>query len=276
MFENLKELTLQFIALSQPMMVWVLIFTALFGVLEYFWPCNQRKAFPWRAFFTDAGYMFIVPFFTRIVRIWYLSAMIFLIYNGMEDISAYQYITKGYGPLGSLPIWLQAAIIFLASDVILYWTHRWFHTKPMWPFHAIHHSSKEVYWHSTFRFHPVNVWLSFTLVDILMLAVGFSVEATALMGTFNTLYSGMVHANLNWTFGPFKYCFASPVFHRWHHTTQKEGLDKNFAPTFPLLDVIFGTFYMPEGRLPEKYGVSGSKIPESFLGQMFYPFRKSS
>ena len=90
------------------------------------------------------------------------------------------------------------------------------------------------------------------------------------------VYSAMVHANLNWTFGPFKYIFASPVFHRWHHTSLAEGRDKNFAPTFPLLDIVFGTFYMPENRLPEQYGVSGSKIPDGFISQMIWPFKNKA
>jgi hypothetical protein len=85
----------------------------------------------------------------------------------------------------------------------------------------------------------------------------------------------MVHANLNWTFGPLKYVFASPVFHRWHHTLEDEGLDKNFAPTFPVLDLIFGTFYMPPGKLPARFGVHDTEFPEGFLGQFVYPFRRS-
>ena len=86
----------------------------------------------------------------------------------------------------------------------------------------------------------------------------------------------MVHANLNWTFGPLRYVFASPVFHRWHHTTEAEGIDKNFASTFPLLDVIFGTFYMPPGRLPVQFGTGEDSIPEDFWGQFLHPFRKNS
>jgi sterol desaturase/sphingolipid hydroxylase (fatty acid hydroxylase superfamily) len=92
------------------------------------------------------------------------------------------------------------------------------------------------------------------------------------LNPFNVFYSALVHANLNWTYGPLRFVFASPVFHRWHHTTQAEGLDKNFASTFPVLDVLFGTFYMPPGRLPEKFGCGDPEFPEDLLGQFFYPF----
>ncbi len=62
---------------------------------------------------------------------------------------------------------------------------------------------------------------------------------------------------------------ASPVFHRWHHVSDPQVRDKNFAPTFPVLDLMFGTFYMPKGQLPEGYGVEG--VPTNFLNQMIYP-----
>jgi hypothetical protein len=40
----------------------------------------------------------------------------------------------------------------------------------------------------------------------------------------------------------------SPRFHRGHHTSQAEGLDRNVAGLFPWLDVIFGTYRMPAER----------------------------
>ena len=54
---------------------------------------------------------------------------------------------------------------------------------------------------------------------------------------------------------------ASPVFHRWHHTAAERGGEKNFAATFPVLDLIFGTFYMPKGVLPDRYGIADKEFP---------------
>src|SRR5262249_52789855 len=51
--------------------------------------------------------------------------------------------------------------------------------------------------------------------------------------------------------------------------------NKNFASTFPVLDLIFGTFYMPHGKLPERYGTGDPAFPEDFMGQLAYPFRKA-
>ncbi len=45
----------------------------------------------------------------------------------------------------------------------------------------------------------------------------------------------------------------------------------NFAGTFSLFDVMFGTFYMPEGVLPKDYGIDDATMPESFGRQLIYP-----
>jgi sterol desaturase/sphingolipid hydroxylase (fatty acid hydroxylase superfamily) len=69
------------------------------------------------------------------------------------------------------------------------------------------------------------------------------------------------------------YCVvASPVFHRWHHTTEDEGRDTNFAGLFPVIDLAFGTFYMPAGRYPERFGVRGNAVPDGLWHQLMYPF----
>ncbi|MDU6241438.1 MAG: sterol desaturase family protein, partial [Bradyrhizobium sp.] len=65
-----------------------------------------------------------------------------------------------------------------------------------------------------------------------------------------------------------------PVFHRWHHTAIEEGGNTNFAGTFPLWDILFGTFRMPEGRLPENYGKDEAAMPGEFAGQLVFPFRR--
>ena len=104
---------------------------------------------------------------------------------------------------------------------------------------------------------------------VIALLAGITPDIFLIMGPIDTISSAFVHANLNWTLGPFKYLLAGPVFHRWHHTV--EHGDKNFAGTFSLFDVMFGTFYMPEGALPENFGLEDEEMPESFGMQILYP-----
>jgi sterol desaturase/sphingolipid hydroxylase (fatty acid hydroxylase superfamily) len=246
---------------------WLAGFTVAFGILARLTPCNPGM-FWWkdlRAVSTDFIYWFVVPFFLRFCRVLLLVAGVALLYGGAEPRLL---------PVRELPLWLQCAAVLLIQDVLLYAIHRAFHTRPGWKFHSVHHSPKVLDWTSTTRFHPVNALLEFTVADVAVLLLGFAPATLVVLTPFNTVYSAMVHANLNWTFGPLRYVFASPVFHRWHHTTRAEGIDKNFASTFPFLDVLFGTFYMPPGELPEDFGNGDPDFPDDFWGQLFHPFRK--
>src|SRR5690606_22072238 len=155
-------------------------------------PCNACQP-RWRSdTMTDIAYCFLMPVFTRFVRIAFIGTGIFLFFRSESPDDINDYFMDGFGPLGDMEIWLQAAIVFLVSDFILYWTHRLFHKPSLWNYHAIHHSSPHVDWPSTYRFHPINVWLTFTLVDSAMMLVGFSPAAVAAIASFNMIYSAMV------------------------------------------------------------------------------------
>jgi sterol desaturase/sphingolipid hydroxylase (fatty acid hydroxylase superfamily) len=238
-----------------------------FGLLGLCMPCNPGMYW-WknlRAVGTDFLYWFVVPLILRLCRTGVVIAGTALLFGGKEPRVA---------GLSDLPLWLQCVAVLLVQDCLLYWAHRAFHSRLGWKYHAIHHSPKVLDWMSTQRFHPINELLAFTLADVVVLLAGFAPATLVVLAPFNIVYSAMVHANLNWTFGPLRYLFASPVFHRWHHTMQTEGRDRNFAPTFPFLDVVFGTFSMPAGKLPEKFGNGEADFPEDFWGQFIHPFRR--
>jgi sterol desaturase/sphingolipid hydroxylase (fatty acid hydroxylase superfamily) len=252
----------------------LLILGATFAVLSYFWACNPGR--PWwrkRELVTDLTYWFVIPLFTRYVRIGLLvicTAWLFGINTPQGVLEFYQ---DGHGPLAQLPWWAQAAIFLVASDFMMYWLHRWFHRPAMWRYHAVHHSSEDLDWISAARFHPINIFFGGVLTDVVLLLAGISPNVLVFLGPFTIAHSAFVHANLNWTLGPFKYVIAGPVFHRWHHTAAERGGEKNFAATFPVLDMMFGSFYMPKDKMPDAYGVS-DPMPASFMGQMAYPFRR--
>jgi sterol desaturase/sphingolipid hydroxylase (fatty acid hydroxylase superfamily)/DNA-binding beta-propeller fold protein YncE len=246
-------------------LAWLAGLGVAFGVLARLTPCNPGMYW-WtdlRAVTADLVYWLIVPLFLQIARLWLLQLGIKFLFAGKDP---------DFLPVKHLPLWLQCLAILLLQDVILYGLHRAFHSRWIWKFHAVHHSPKVLDWMSAARFHPVNNFFSFVVADVVVLLLGFPARAVLVLIPFNTIYSAMVHANLNWTFGPLRYALASPVFHRWHHTTEAEGLDKNFASTFPFLDLMFGTFYMPQGKMPARFGTGEVHFPEGFLGQFLHPF----
>lgn len=252
-----------------------IVLALIFSVLSHFWTCNPGT--PWwrkRELATDICYWFFVPVVTRAVRIGLLvtgAAVVFNVHGSDELIAFYD---NGHGPLSELPLWLQAAIFLVLSDFMLYWTHRMFHGPGFWKYHAIHHSSEDLDWISAARFHPINLFLGTVAVDVILLLAGISPNIMIWVGPFTTFHSAFVHANLNWTLGPFRYVIATPIFHRWHHTSVEEGGETNFAGTFPLWDILFGTFRMPQNELPASYGTDDPEFPGQIAGQLAYPFRK--
>jgi sterol desaturase/sphingolipid hydroxylase (fatty acid hydroxylase superfamily) len=241
-----------------------------FTVLTWISPCNVGK--PWwgkRGLLTDICYWLIVPVFSRYARIG-LAVLLTVYLLGIDTAEGLvAFFDHGHGPLSRLPFPVQLGIYIVASEFCLYWIHRAFHSAALWKFHAVHHSSEDVDWISASRFHPVNIIFGTVLVDLIALMSGLSSDIFLFLGPFNALTSGWVHANLNWTLGPFKYVIAGPVFHRWHHERDHAGV--NFAGTFALFDLMFGTFYMPEGKLPKAYGIDDSAMPQSFGAQLVYP-----
>jgi sterol desaturase/sphingolipid hydroxylase (fatty acid hydroxylase superfamily) len=247
----------------------------VFALLTHWSACNPGT--PWwrkRELVTDICYWFLIPLGARFVRIGLMivgAAFLFDIHGADALMKFYD---DGFGPLATLPLWAQALTFVVVSDFLLYWIHRVFHGATMWKYHAVHHSSEELDWISAARFHPINLFLGSVMVDVALLLAGISPNVMLWVGPFTTATSALVHANLNWTFGPFRYVLASPVFHRWHHTAADRGGSKNFAGTFPIWDVLFGTWYMPANELPDAYGVAEEAFPQSFGAQMLYPFQR--
>jgi len=248
---------------------------AVFPILSFRYACN--KASPWwrsPELLTDLCYWFVVPVFTRFLRIGLLVAGAALLFGITGEAQLIEFFDRGHGAWAEWPFFAQVLLYLIASDLLLYWNHRIFHGVRLWKYHAVHHSSRVVDWTSAARFHPVNLSLGTVLVDAVLLLAGIPPVVLSILVPFNVLMSVFVHANLNWSLGPLRFILASPVFHRWHHTAPDKGGNKNFASTFAFLDLMFGTFYMPENELPDEYGVDDPAFPQSFAAQLLHPFKQ--
>jgi sterol desaturase/sphingolipid hydroxylase (fatty acid hydroxylase superfamily) len=247
-------------------------FAVAFAVLSLFTSqaCNPGRPW-WRnpGLATDICYILIIPFLAPYLRMSLMIGGAALLSGAMTTEEIVDYFQS----LAGLPFWVQLPIYVVASDFLLYWTHRLFHGASLWRFHAIHHSAEEVDWTTAYRFHPINLWLGSFLVTAVMLFLGIAPTVMLFLVAFDTTTAAFVHANLNWTLGPLKYVLATPVFHRWHHTPLDQGGNSNFGSLFSLWDVLFGTFHMPEHALPAHYGIDDPRFPSGFLGQTVFPFR---
>jgi sterol desaturase/sphingolipid hydroxylase (fatty acid hydroxylase superfamily) len=176
--------------------------------------------------------------------------------------------------VASQPLALQVVEVMILSDTAQYWFHRAFHRVPfLWGFHAVHHSTRAMDWLAGSRMHFIEIALLRGVTAIPMLTLGFSPVALQIYVGIVYVYSSLLHANVKGDFDRLGHFVATPRFHHWHHALEAEGVDKNFAIHFPLLDRMFGTFHMPPGRWPEGYGVPEA-VPSGYVRQFFYPFRR--
>ena len=255
---------------------WAIGLSILFTVLTLFQSQTCNPGRPWwksRDLVTDIQYFFLVPIIAPYARLVVMLLVIAAMRGAMTDDEISDYLQNGRGPVGQLPIWAQVIFYVVVTDFLLYWTHRYFHLAMLWPFHAVHHSSLDVDWTTAYRAHPINQMLGSGLVSIVMIVLGVSPAIMIALVPFDTITAAFVHSNLNWRLGPLRYVLATPVFHRWHHTGVDEGGDSNFGSTFAVWDYMFGTYYMPEGKLPQTYGVDDPLFPTTWIGQMVVPFK---
>ncbi len=179
------------------------------------------------------------------------------------------------GWVASQPVIVQFFEIMFFTDLVQYWMHRAFHRVSwLWHFHAVHHSAQSMDWIAGSRMHFFEIVILRGLTIIPTYALGFSEPAMYAYIFFVYLFSTFVHSNLRWTFGPLSAWFVTPRFHHWHHGIEREAIDVNFAVHFPILDRMFGTYYMPpDGQWPSGYGIHGP-MPKGFLRQFLYPFTR--
>lgn len=250
----------------------LLLLGLTFYFVERVMGARRRPGFFRPGMLTDTAYFLTIGFFKQASRFLLIAPFILLVVVGAttaEEAKAGLY--RGFGPVATQPVWLQAVEIYLLVDFIDYWLHRLFHTGAWWPFHAVHHSSEELDWLSAVRVHPVNEAANKIVPAVPLLFMGFDPTVTVGVTGFLTFYAIFLHADVDWDFGPLRAVIATPVFHRWHHSKDPAAIDKNFAGLLPLWDILFGTYYMPRDRLPQDFGVT-TPVPTGYLGQLWHPF----
>jgi sterol desaturase/sphingolipid hydroxylase (fatty acid hydroxylase superfamily) len=248
----------------------MLLMTLVFSPIEVLWP-----AYPQQSVFRSEWVNDIVYFLSTHLPI---QITTFLILLPATQLTHYLNLPRIPETLGQLPWIVQFLLAVLVADVAQYFIHRAFHQVPfMWRFHAIHHSSKALDWIAGSRAHLVeDVAVRGGILIPMMLIFPQDMMVAYLF--FVNLHATWAHCNFGPTMKWLEPYVIQPRFHHWHHTSQKESIDKNFAIHFPWIDKIFGTHYLPGDRWPDTYGLDNEKLPPGFWGQFFYPLgrRKSA
>src|SRR3984893_13187763 len=243
----------------------LLLMELIYVPLERLWP-----QYPEQGTFRKGWTQDVVYFMSTHLPIQILS---FLVLLPATQATKYLGVPALQQLIARIPWLLQFFLAVVVADVAEYFIHLALHKVPfLWRFHAVHHSSKALDWIAGSRSHFVDDTLvrGFILAPLML---GFSQTIIVAYLIFVTIHATWTHCN----FGPnarwLEKFFVMPRYHHWHHTSQKEGIDKNFAIHFPWIDKLFGTYFYPD-EWPEHYGLSGEKIAPKFFRQTIDPFTR--
>ena len=246
-----------------------------FSLVERAWPERARAGYFSRARLVDWAYWpfsaFVTGNLTRVLTLGF-AGLFALALGHRAPLTQLSLSTARWG-IGELPVALQLVIAISLGDLVNYWNHRLRHTRILWPFHAVHHSPRELDWLSAVRMHPVDDAIDNVMVGLVVLAIGTRFDVWLATGPCLFFFNVWLHANVRWRFGWLERVIATPAFHRAHHSDDTLA-PRNFAGVLPLWDAIFGTLYLP-GRPVESFGPGATPVPRGFFGQLVMPFAQA-
>jgi sterol desaturase/sphingolipid hydroxylase (fatty acid hydroxylase superfamily) len=164
-------------------------------------------------------------------------------------------------------VWIA---LFLATDFIWYWYHRFGHEINLfWMAHIVHHQSED---------YNLTVSARITVLQaifrhgfwLVLPFIGFPAGMITVMLLIHGLYPFFVHTRLVGNLGILEYVFVTPSHHRVHHASNEKYLDKNYGDVLIIWDKLFGTFVKEEEE--PVYGLTKPLNTYSFLWQHFHYF----
>ena len=178
--------------------------------------------------------------------------------------------SRGWGlfNLVSLPSWIEVVLAVIVLDLSIYGQHVLFHYVPaLWRVHRMHHADLDIDVTTGTRFHPVEVFLSFGIKFVTVVAIGASslsilifevlLNATSLFDHSNLRLAPMLERMLRWF-------VVTPDMHRVHHSILRRETNSNFGFNLPWWDRLFRTYRsQPEaGHDGMTIGIDQFRSPE--------------
>ena len=241
--------------------------TMIFVLIEKLFPLYREQVVFRKEWQTDMVHFAVNHFIVGLVLL-VVNFLIHRVFDWMVRAEFQQWVASGN-------FWIQLFFCILVADLMEYMLHRAYHEVPfLWRFHAVHHSVKTMDWLAGSRQHILELVL--TRVGVLgpLFVLGFEksvVDTYIIIVGFQAVFN---HSNVHLPWGPLRYLFVTPDFHHWHHSSEDEAIDKNYAAHFAFIDYFLGTAVKSKKKFPEKYGVVGDYMPDGFVKQQAFPFKK--
>ncbi len=164
--------------------------------------------------------------------------------------------------------WTSLLLYLLVFDLVDYLYHRAQHRYAwLWSLHALHHSQRQLTCWSDNRNHLLDDMLRDVVIVLVSQLIGVPPGQFVAIVVIMQLAESLSHANLRVGFGRWgSRLLVGPRFHRQHHSIAYDASSPgpaggcNFAPLFPLWDMVFGT-----ARFDGDYGPTGihDQLPQA-------------
>ncbi len=235
--------------LAAPLLAGLVVVT---GVCERIWPAEPRPVLA-RGHVQDACFLalhavVVIPLMTL------LSVGAATLIGGHA-----QWIELR--PAQNWPGWLLVPVTIVAMDAANWLAHYADHRfRPLWRFHALHHSQEELSVLTSFRAHPLMHTTGFLLASVPVVVLMPARPIDPVLITAYVCVGTLQHANLRWGFGPLGRVLVSPAYHRLHHAPDSQ--DANLGVVLTIWDVLAGRARFPSSASrPGRTGLDGRPVP---------------
>ena len=247
------------------------LFTA--GIMEWIHPHTLQ----WRKSHGDIATDLIHQFLSLPLSLLLRAGLIYLFFSVIAE-PAGSFVLVAWPT--QLPVWSQVALGLVVSEFGTYWRHRLFHEWHLgWRFHAVHDSSKRLYFLNAPRFHFIDLCLSGLASAIPLALFGATPEVVVLVSLFTALHGNWQHANVRYKLGWLNWIFAGAELHRWHHSSIIRHSNSNYGNNLIVFDILFGTRCMSKSAQNiDEFGLGeyDEMFPQSWWHQSLLPFRWQS
>jgi len=236
----------------------VLVLYLVLGIFEITFPAEPGQAFSGRITNVVVTGMFLG--FGGLLTKWSINAL-------------------GAGPRRLLDHGILVSVAILiaygfVSDLFFYWYHRAQHRIDfLWPIHELHHTDGALNATTSLR----TFWLEAPIQSLIVALpatyiIGLDHRAAFVLPALFTGWLYFTHANWRLGLGFLTPLICGPQLHRIHHSNLSEHQNKNFAQYFPVIDMMFGTYYAPRrGEFPTT-GIPNRTAPASWAEMTVGPF----
>ncbi|HEX9509470.1 MAG TPA: sterol desaturase family protein [Puia sp.] len=238
-------------------------------VTETIFPLSVEWRMTKRSFWRDLKYILI-------------DAPVVALINMVFGWIAIYYSERHTGYFLHAPIIVSVVAYLVVFEFFQYWYHRLSHDAKgkigrfLWKVHVAHHLPDKVYVFMHAVFNPINGSIATIIIQVPLILLGISPEATMAATMLIGLQGLVSHFNVDVKAGWLNYILIGTETHRYHHSANRNEA-KNYGVVLAIWDIVFGTFYYRPGALPIKLGVDNPEDypgSQNLIGILLLPFKR--